>query len=149
MLREQAGSFMSQESVKSVVSNLSSGYGSFVGSNYDNFSNEGSQLYGPVRLYAGIDDEAEYDNADAFLGAEPVTISIGNPLYGAIAGKQETYATAGLVTSSKYERMLEESKRMLEETKANRLAFIEKLKKATEARKSSYTYQKFSYCKCL
>ena len=41
---------MSQESVKSVVSNLSSGYGSFVGSNYDNFSNEGSQLYGPVLI---------------------------------------------------------------------------------------------------
>jgi len=130
MLREQAGSFMSQESVKSVVSNMSSGYGSFDGSNYDN--SRASQLYGPARLYSGIDDEAEYDNTDAFIGAEPVQVSVSNPLYSAIAGKQDTYATAGLVTRSKYTQMLEESKRLVQETYASRLAFIETLKRATQ-----------------
>ena len=58
MLREQAGSFMSQESVKSVVSNISSESG-FAGSNYDNLTSDGSQLYGPGSLYSGTSGSGE------------------------------------------------------------------------------------------
>ena len=68
MLREQAGSFMSNERVNSLISNISSESG--YATDYDNFSSDGSQLYGPATLSSGTSGSGEeiYDNADAFSG---------------------------------------------------------------------------------
>ena len=129
MLREQAGSFMSQEGVESLISNISSDSG-YASINYDNFSSEGNQLYGPGSLNSGIDEGAEYDNADAFISGTPVIVSVDNPLYRVISEQQNTYAEAGLVTQKTFQNILAKSERLVEETKASRLAFIETLQQA-------------------
>ena len=130
MLREQAGSFMSQESVESLISNISSDSG-FASINYDNFSSEGSQLYGPARLYSGIDEGVEYDNADAFISGIPVKVGVDNPLYHVISEQQNTYEEAGLVTQEKLKQVLAKSERLVQETYASRRALFEKLQNAT------------------
>ena len=138
MLREQAGSFMSPASVESLISNISSDSG-FASINYDNFSSEGSQLYGPGpgSLYSEIDEGVEYDNADAFISGTPVQVGVDNPLYYVISKQQNTYAEAGLVTQEKLKQVLAKSERQKEETYASRRALFEKLQNASATGRSN------------
>ena len=139
MLREQAGSFMSQASVESLISNISSSDSGYASINYDNFSSEGSQLYGPGpgSLYSEIDEGVEYDNAEAFISGTPVEVGYDNPLYHVISKQQNTYAEAGLVTQEKLKQVLAKSERLVQETYASRRALFEKLQNATTKRTNS------------
>ena len=142
VLRKYAGKFLREDSVNSLMSNVSdAGYISIdseSSENYDNVQPDGNLSQAPSYSSSAIDVDQLYDNAYANANAKkPVSmpISFHNPFYGYIQEEsegQDTYGDARLIQKNKegeaaLKKLFEEKKRQYEETK------LQLLKKMTQA----------------